>query len=382
MKLHLPVFQTILNVLQKVIQQNFYSDKALEYAFKSNKKLGKRDRQIIAETVYNIVRYYYLFEYLTQTNDLIKIIHFYLENSDLKLLQNSKDIPQRIKLSYNEDLWESALQQIPPKIWLTEATALNNPAPLVIRTNTLKTSKGELKLKLQELGVETIENHDIPEALIIQNKQYLSQNELFKQGLYEFQDLSSQKVAHFIPYDILQNAKRIIDACAGAGGKSLHLSALMKNKGQIISLDTDEKKLKELTKRAARAGANNIQIKSISSSKVIKRLYQSADILLLDVPCSGTGVIKRNPDTKLKFSNKKYTELLTIQQSILKNYTTMLKPNGHLLYVTCSIFPEENENQIKRFLKNFPQYQLLKEQYVYPSYGFDGFYMALLEKSR
>lgn len=378
MKLHYPILNSIITALKKIINENFYSDKVLEYVFKSNKKLGKRDRQIIAETVYNIVRYYYLYQYLAQSNVIEEIVKTYFQYKDKQL--NTLSIPDRIKLSFNEDLWNEAAQQLGESKWIQEAAALNQTAPLVIRTNTLKISKQELKSKLLSLDIETYELSDVPEALVIANKKFLSQNEYFKSGYYEFQDASSQKVAHFIPKEILSQSKRIIDACAGAGGKTLHLSALMKNKGQIIAMDVDEKKLNELYKRMKRANCSNIQIKPISSSKIIKRLENSADILLIDAPCSGTGVIKRNPDTKIKFSSQHLNELISLQKKILTEYNKMIKPDGYLLYVTCSILPKENEEQIQFFLSENKNFELIQQQTIFPSSGFDGFYMALLKK--
>lgn len=384
MELHKPLLEAVLTALQKIILENYYSDKVLEYLFKSNKKLGKRDRQFIAETTYDIVRYYYYYAYLSNSNDLEDILSTYLNEKYNNLIPstNFSDIPDRIKLSFNKELWAEAEQQIGKEKWLLEANALNQPAPLVIRTNTLKITRDDLQQKLASIGIETIVNSEVPESLIISNKKYLSQNDFFKQGLYEFQDLSSQKVAHFIPGEILARARRIVDACAGAGGKTLHLSALMNNKGQIIAMDVDEKKLKELRKRARRAGCFNIQTKVIENSKIIKRLQNSADILLIDAPCSGTGVIKRNPDIKLKFTQEGLDKLISLQRKILSEYSTMTKPQGYMLYVTCSIFPKENEEQINFFLNHNLNFELIKQQTIYPSYGYDGFYMALLKRDK
>lgn len=379
MKLHKPLLNTIISALQKIINENSYSDKTLEYIFKTNKKLGKRDRQFIAETTYNIIRNYFLYSYLAGSKNIETILNTYLQNIQNNAALSNHHLPDKIKLSFNDDLWQEGIQQLGREKWIKEATALNQPAPLVLRTNTLKTLRQELKEKLHSLDIECTEITDVPEALIIQNKKYLSQNDLFKSGYYEFQDLSSQKVSHFIPKEVLANAKRIVDACAGAGGKTLHLSALMKNKGQIIAMDTDEKKLKELQKRAARAGCSNITIKHINSSKVIKRLHQSADILLVDAPCSGTGVIKRNPDTKLKFSSEHLKKLIALQKNILQNYAAIVKPGGYLLYVTCSILPSENEKQTEWFLSQHQNFKLIKQQTLYPSEGYDGFYMALIK---
>ncbi len=378
MKTHPPVLNSIITALHTILKDNLYSDKVLEYMFKTNKKLGQRDRRLIAETVYTIIRYYYLYEHLTSSKDIAQIVQYYFEHTNKP--SPLTNLPDRILLSYNQELWDEACHSLGKEKWLREATALNTLAPLVIRTNRLKISKKVLQTELQKIGIDTKESDECDDALIITNKKFLSQTDLFKNGCYEFQDLSSQKASLFIPEDILQNTKRIIDACAGAGGKTLHLAALKQNKGQIIALDTDEKKLQELYRRQKRAGCSNIQIKPIHSSKTIKRLSHSADILILDVPCSGTGVIKRNPDTKLKFTKKHLNALLQIQKEILYNYSEMLKKNGHLLYITCSILPKENEEQVQWFLSEQTAFRLLKQKTIYPSEGFDGFYFALLKK--
>jgi 16S rRNA (cytosine967-C5)-methyltransferase len=174
---------------------------------------------------------------------------------------------------------------------------------------------------------------------------------------------------------------RVIDACAGAGGKTLHLAARMKNKGKIIAMDVEQWKLDELMKRARRAGVSNLEPRLIDSSKVVKRLENSADRLLLDVPCSGLGVLKRNPDAKWKLSEGFINEVRDLQQHILNDYCTMLKPGGFMVYSTCSILPSENEKQIQSFLKGRKgTFTLLREDHLWPSDGFDGFYMALLRR--
>ena len=174
---------------------------------------------------------------------------------------------------------------------------------------------------------------------------------------------------------------RVIDACAGAGGKTLHLAALMKNKGKLIAMDVEATKLTELQKRARRAGVSNLEIRTIDSSKTIKRLENSADRLLLDVPCSGLGVLKRNPDAKWKLSPEFIQNVRDLQQHILQDYCNMIKKQGLLVYSTCSILPSENEQQVERFLKNNEdKFELLEEKHHWPSDGFDGFYMALFRR--
>jgi len=202
--------------------------------------------------------------------------------------------------------------------------------------------------------------------------------EAFQKGLFEVQDAASQCVA---PFTQVEAGMRVVDACAGAGGKSLHLATMMQNKGQLIALDIHAYKLKELKRRAKRAGAHNIETRVIESTKVIKKLHQSADRVLLDAPCSGMGVLRRNPDAKWKLNSEFIKRITKEQQQILTQYAHMVKPGGKLVYVTCSILPQENEDQISRFLSSEigQLFSLEKERHMWPSVqGFDGFYMARL----
>lgn len=172
----------------------------------------------------------------------------------------------------------------------------------------------------------------------------------------------------------------MVDACAGAGGKTLHLAALMENKGQIIALDIFEWKLAELKRRAKRAGAHNIETRLITDNKVIKRLYDKADRVLIDAPCSGLGVLKRNPDSKWKIDQEFIERIRGEQQQIIRDYSKMLKKGGKMVYATCSILPSENNEQVEAFLTANPGFKLIKEEKIMPSSGYDGFYMALIER--
>jgi 16S rRNA (cytosine967-C5)-methyltransferase len=159
---------------------------------------------------------------------------------------------------------------------------------------------------------------------------------------------------------------------------------MMQNRGLIIALDTLEWKLDALRLRARRAGATNIETRVIENNKVIKRLYASADRLLLDVPCTGLGVLRRNPDTKWKLTPQQVTELEATQQSILQSYSPVLKSGGKMVYATCSVLPSENSMQVKKFLDSEAgkDFQLTEEHSILPQdEGYDGFYMALLSRS-
>lgn len=201
----------------------------------------------------------------------------------------------------------------------------------------------------------------------------------FHQGFFELQDAASQMVA---PLVNPQPGERVFDACAG-GGKSLHLAALMKNKGRILSLDIHEWKLKELKLRARRNGIDIIETRWIDTTKVVKRLEAQADAVLLDVPCSGSGVLKRNPDAKWKLKMSDLEQLRKTQKEILSSYSRMVKPGGRLVYATCSIFPDENQKQVQSFSEeNTESWSLAKEISILPHVqNFDGFYAALLVKA-
>jgi 16S rRNA (cytosine967-C5)-methyltransferase len=264
------------------------------------------------------------------------------------------------------------------RLWDKELTSLNEEAEVVLRVNTLKISKEGLQAQLDETDVETFKLEDFPDALVLEERQNVFITEAFKEGLFEVQDAASQIIAPFLR---VEPGMRVIDACAGAGGKTLHLASLMKNKGRIVAMDVEQWKLDELQKRARRAGVSNIETRFIESSKTIKRLENSADRLLLDVPCSGLGVLKRNPDAKWKLSMEFIDKVKDLQQHILIDYCLMLKSGGMMVYSTCSILSSENEKQVQKFLKERDgQFELIEEKRTWPSEGFDGFYMALIKR--
>src|SRR5690606_31146175 len=180
-----------------------------------------------------------------------------------------------------------------------------------------------------------------PDALILDERTNVFRNPAFKEGMFEVQDASSQLVAQALA---VEPGMRVIDACAGAGGKSLHIASLMQNKGKVLSMDIEEWKLQQTKLRARRDGVSIIERKVIEGSKTIKRMKETADRLLLDVPCSGLGVLRRNPDTKWKLTEESIEKVRKTQQEILQSYPSMVKPGGQMVYATCSILPSENQD--------------------------------------
>ncbi|MBI3501660.1 MAG: methyltransferase domain-containing protein [Bacteroidetes bacterium] len=387
MKLHRNTVDAILNSLHEIFSENKYADKVIERILKTNPKWGSRDRKFIAETIYDIVRWYRLLVYSLPYKevDYEKIFSAYCALKGIKedkiiseKLEGAKSI-RKIRESIPDWMDELGVKELGEEKWEKEIHALNEEAKVVLRANTLKTSREELQKILLAENIDTEVSENYPSALILKKRQNIFSLQSFRDGLFEVQDAASQMVAPFLDS---KEGMRVIDACAGAGGKTLHLAALMNNKGKIIALDTEQWKLDELKKRARRAGANNIEPRLIDSSKTIKRMENSADRLLLDVPCSGLGVLKRNPDAKWKLTMEFIEKIKLIQQKILNDYSIMLKEKGILVYSTCSILSSENEKQIEKFLmerKN--EFCLMEQKTIYPSEGFDGFFMAKIQRT-
>jgi len=394
MKLHRSTSEAVIQVLDSIFRENRYADKVIEKTLKSNPRWGARDRRFIAETSYDVVRWYRLLKNATDAkgDDFWKLLGGWciLHEIDLPSWDEFRTLNrQQVKRNYDEALETRKIRESVPDWlddmgerelgdrWEKELKALNEEAQVVLRTNTLKISKQELQQQLEDEEVMTSLIVGFPDALLLNQRQNVFGTQAFKDGLFEVQDAASQYIAPFLR---VEPGMRVIDACAGAGGKTLHLAALMKNKGKIISMDVEQFKLDELQKRARRAGVSNVEIRFIESSKTIKRLENTADRLLLDVPCSGLGVLRRNPDAKWKLSEEFIGKVKELQQNILKDYCDMVKPGGLIVYSTCSILPSENEKQVGLFLAENKRFELTDQKQSMPSSGFDGFYMALIKR--
>jgi len=396
MKLHRGTSEAVIESLRQIFEENRYADKVIEKVLKTNPRWGSRDRRFIAETTYDIVRWYRWFRELTQAKgtDFWKLLAAWCILSDVDLPAwdefkgvSRQDVREREKRTmYSRKIresipdWLDALgeMELGKEKWDRELSALNEEAPVVLRVNTLKIKKEDLQKQLEEEDIVAFPLKEFPDALVLDERQNVFTSSAFKEGLFEVQDAGSQAISPFLQ---LKPGMRVFDACAGAGGKTLHLSALMNNKGRIVAMDTEQWKLDELQKRARRAGVSNMEARVIESGKTIKRLANSADRLLLDVPCSGLGVLKRNPDAKWKLSLEFIQKVRDLQQHILRDYCDMLKPGGLMVYSTCSILPSENEKQVQQFLEGKRgSFELIEEKHILPSEGFDGFYIARLKR--
>ena len=378
-------------------QDKKYADKVLERLLKAHKKWGSADRQVVSEIFYDIVRWKKRLEYYmgegTKPSNIYNLILAYLLWKKVKYKKfdefdgiktggilsklDKKTFPTKA-IEHSVPDWLAGLfeKELGAK-WEKEMSALNEQAPVILRANSLKISAENLVEILKEEGVNSFVLRGYPDAVQLEEKKNVFLTSAFKEGFFEVQDASSQKIAELLD---VKEGMRVVDACAGAGGKTLHIAALMKNKGQIIALDIYEWKLAELKRRAKRAGSFNIETRFIEDNKVIKRLHNTADRLLIDAPCSGLGVLKRNPDSKWKIDEDFINRIKTEQENILQNYSKILKKGGKMVYATCSILPSENREQVRKFLAENTEFALVKEENIMPSDGYDGFYMALIER--
>lgn len=378
-------------------QDKKYADKVLERLLKAHKKWGSADRQVVSEIFYDIVRWKKRLEYYmgegTKPSNIYNLILAYLLWKKVKYKKfdefdgiktggilsklDKKTFPTKA-IEHSVPDWLAGLfeKELGAK-WEKEMSALNEQAPVILRANSLKISAENLVEILKEEGVNSFVLRGYLDAVQLEEKKNVFLASAFKEGFFEVQDASSQKIAELLD---AKEGMRVVDACAGAGGKTLHIAALMKNKGQIIALDIYEWKLAELKRRAKRAGAFNIETRFIEDNKVIKRLHNTADRLLIDAPCSGLGVLKRNPDSKWKIDEDFINRIKTEQENILQNYSKILKKGGKMVYATCSILPSENGEQVRKFLAENTEFALVKEENIMPSDGYDGFYMALIER--
>ena len=404
LNLHRHLISQIVDALADIFIYGFYTDKVIERRFKLHPKWGARDRRQVAETIYEIVRWWRWHWHLaglpdaecldkekitqdriwqvwgaywiTKTGSAASL--YEVERMDVEAVQAraTEIVAPAIRASMPDWLNELGKKELGSE-WPDLVRALNRPADVFLRTNTLKIQPKPLSINLDKEGIENKLLPDVPDAIQLVKRQSVFASSAFRAGLFEVQDAASQQIAPFLD---VSPGQRVIDACAGAGGKSLHLGCLMKNKGKIVALDIHEWKLKELRKRSTRQGIDIIDTRVMEDIRIIKRLHNTADRVLLDVPCSGLGVLRRNPDCKWKLSIDELNRLRPLQAEILRDYCKMVKPGGKLVYATCSVLPSENEDQIKSFLAEHGDEWTLEEERRWKPHanGFDGFYAARL----
>jgi 16S rRNA (cytosine967-C5)-methyltransferase len=361
-------------LLHQVLRFEQPADVLVSAHFRANRSLGSKERQALAETTYNLLRRRLLFQNLAQSGHgpMERRLVLLAWAGDPRLRDAATTVDEKAwlkhcdavdrstlapKLRHNLPDWVAGgLQsQLSPEDFDALAEALMQPAPLDLRVNTLKGKRDAALATLQEQGVKATATPYSPWGIRLEGKPSINQWELFKDGTLEVQDEGSQLLA------LLLDAKRgemVADFCAGAGGKTLALGAMMRNTGRLYAFDVAGHRLEALRPRLARSGLSNVYPIQIAHERDerIKRLSGKLDKVLVDAPCSGLGTLRRNPDMKWRQSPAAVAELVQRQTAILASAARLLKPGGRLVYATCSLLRDENEGIAEAFSAAHPAF--------------------------
>ncbi|KAF0814626.1 Ribosomal RNA small subunit methyltransferase B [Andreprevotia sp. IGB-42] len=373
-------FDATLDVLHQVLPFTAPADVILSRYFRDERQLGARDRAMIAETVFGLLRHLPRIQWLTgEKAGVIEWLIAYFSAVEKRNMRELESIFDDKKLELAKQWkavdWSSAPLHVQAGLpdWSVAALqaggmsdadvlelgrALMQSAPLDLRVNILKMKREGVVEELLAAGIEAKPTPYSPWGLRIHGKPALNKHSLFLGGGFEVQDEGSQLLA------LLTGARRgqmIADFCAGAGGKTLAIGAMMQSTGRLYAFDISEKRLANLKPRLARSGLSNVQPQLIASEndQKIKRLAGKMDSVLVDAPCSGLGTLRRNPDLKYRQSAKSVQELNAKQASILASAARLVKTGGRLVYATCSVLPSENTQIVDAFLAAHPDFELL-----------------------
>lgn len=404
-------------VLLQVLSFRYPADQVVSRYFRAHRQLGAGDRRMIAETVYAGLRHYYRVKAMLAGENSPRL--FALATllgprgysvSGLEMLLSAKALQWAKEARGRrapDDL--SSRAELPPwvvaslqKAGMTDdavlslGRALQNPAPFDVRVNTILANRGQVLEKLRQEGIAAEPCRWAPDGIRLLDKPALQKHPLLVDGWVEVQDEGSQLVGQLVAPE---PGHRVVDFCAGAGGKTLQIGALMENRGRIDAFDIAARRLQRLKPRLARSGLSNVRAQVIDSENdsKLKRLRNKADRVLVDAPCTGLGTIRRNPDLKFRQSEQSLAELSERQFSILSAAAKLVKPGGRLVYATCSLLVEENQKVVDRFLDlhgDFQRYscaRLLGDQKIDLEMGMDmvlapnihqtdGFYTSVLER--
>lgn len=430
--------QASIEILEQIFsawqsEKRFPADKMLEQYLKSRKYIGSKDRGAIAELVYFVLRHKSAIEWWLEKYSQEKSGRMFaltalilrreytpqtmlemtgdsqyapssLNDSEQKFIRSiaqadftNPDMPKYVRLNYPQWMDEYLQNSFGDKLEAAMAS-MNEQAPTDLRVNTLKITREKLLEQLQAEGFACSPAPLSPIGIRLAKRAPIFTSQFFKEGHFEVQDEGSQIVALLVD---AKSGQRVIDFCAGAGGKTLAIAATMENKGRILAWDTSKKRLDQINIRLRRAGVHNVQTHVLESAHdaFIKRHKATADRVLIDVPCSGSGTWRRNPDLKWRFTAKDLEEVQAVQKEILQSAARLVKVGGRLIYATCSIFKEENDAQIEAFLKEHNNFVVVRANKIWnkdisadddsnSSYfcvtphkdGVDGFFAAILER--
>lgn len=375
---HLPFrYHHLHAILAGYSAQDLPLDLHIHQYFRAHKALGSTDRGFIAETLYGLIRWQGLIDHLTDGNrDWEERLKTLLQN-DLMALSNDSDIPLPARVSFPAELFDSMVASHGLEKAIDLCRICNCPAPTTIRVNTLKISREELFKEWENL-FEISLCPNSPTGIIFDKKISFFGLDEFKKGFFEVQDEGSQLLANLVQP---KPGDQVLDYCSGSGGKALAFAPQMQSKGQIFLHDIRTHALAEARKRLKRASIQNAQIVHSDDSARLKKLKKQMDWILVDAPCSGTGTLRRNPDMKWRFDNAMLQRLTGLQRQIFEKALSFLKPNGKIVYGTCSILKEENQEQMDHFVKTYGLKVVGDPFQSLPSHGcMDGFFGVVFER--
>jgi 16S rRNA (cytosine967-C5)-methyltransferase len=403
-------------VLREILRFSAPADTTLSRYFKDHPRLGSRERGAVAEGIYAILRnksFFTDFAEAGQSPTMRRLTILGLAEAvgvdslgglteeETEFLNRIKEIdrnlmPAQMRSNLPKWLFDKFVAQYGEAETLQLADALNQPAPLDLRVNSIKTTRDEAIARLAEAPIAAEPTPFAPLGLRVLRKPALQNLPLFKEGAIEVQDEGSQLLSQIVG---AKRGEMVVDFCAGAGGKTLALGALMRNTGRLYAFDISEKRLAKLKPRLARSGLSNVHPVQIAHERdaKVKRLAGKIDRVLVDAPCSGLGTLRRNPDVKWRQKIEAIAEMQVKQASIMDGAARLLKGGGRLVYATCSLLTEENEFIVEQFLANHPEFVLvpmsavLEEQKIALEMGdylkllphkhqTDGFFAAVLER--
>ncbi|MEW5739150.1 MAG: RsmB/NOP family class I SAM-dependent RNA methyltransferase [Myxococcota bacterium] len=429
------ITQACLEAYGAVRHEGRLADRSLDFVLRRAKHLYSQERRAVAERVYALLRRQRLADFLAgqavkdferlsaSRQDLLRLAisrvldgdepsvvvqGLGLEGRDamwLKRLDEHREKLGRLPRAARFAI-EASVPDFLAKKLLDEvgdeadafAAAMNTRAPLTVRANVLQVTREELAAQLAKEDVQATPTPLSPFGLTLETRVNVFSLQAFKAGLFEVQDEGSQLLGMLVDAP----PRKVVDACAGAGGKTLQLAAQMKNRGEIFALDVDERRLEELRQRARRAGVHNVRVQAIppgaEAEATLAKLMGAAERVLVDAPCSGTGTFRRKPDGRYRLTEALLAEHVERQKTLLVRFSKLVKPGGRLVYGTCSLLTEENEGVVRDFLASHPDFEVtpatpwLGEALaarttrdgmlrLYPHrHGTDGFFGAVLKR--
>lgn len=351
-------------------------DYLLSLYFKEHRALGSKDRRDIGDMLYGILRWKGLLDALSDKQTWEERLRIWEEVDPLSYI-NDTSLPLHVRCSFPQNLFDRLVAAYGEEEAKKLCLACNMPAPVTVRVNPLKIDRDSLLLRWREQDYPVEPCAQASLGIRFAQKMAFSSMEEFRQGLFEIQDEGSQLVAGLVD---AKPGDKILDYCAGAGGKTLAFAPFMANKGQIYLHDIRPWILQEAKKRLRKAGIQNAQFVP-PEDKILRMIRGHMDVVLVDVPCSGTGTLRRNPDMKWKYNDVMLERLIEQQYDIAAEALSYLKPKGRLIYATCSILPEENEKQIAKLCDAFDLEMISPAFHSLPEEGeMDGFYGVQLRK--